>query len=201
MTHDERKQFGKRVQEGRKKKGWSMLQLLVAAAAIDPTLRTSIPTLNRLENGGLLPSEEVRGVTCKDTSHNVRLRAAVAAALDIPLSVAASAPVEPVVVAAPAAASSPVEQAPKRDGRKGNTFKAAQVALAAKRAAQKAGAEESTENPKYAKFYTSLTTRNGFSMGAIRSTLRQLNALGIPTDEVRANIKQRFSEFVDSLDT
>lgn len=195
MTFEERKEFGKKVQEARKQKGWSVIQLLMAATAIDPTLRTSIPTLSRLENGGLLPTEEARGISCKDTSHNVKLRSVVAAALGMPT------PTSVTALAKSSESIASVKPEPKKDGRKGNTFKAAQVALAAKRAAQKAGADTSKESIKYAKFYTSLTNGNGFSIGAIRSTLRQLNVLGIPTDEVRAHIKQRFGEFVDSLDT
>ena len=79
-----------------------------------------------------------------------------------------------------------------------NGMDAARAVRDANRAAGKP--QGRSQIPKMVKFYTSLTTDHGFSVGAIRATLRQLTALGIPTDSVRGEIKKRFADYIDTLE-
>ena len=204
MTHEERKVFGQAAQAARKAKGWSISQLLTAITVLERDFAPSTTSLKRMELGGALLSEANRNTTLQDSEFNARLRSVVAKVFGMPApssgTYAPKAVAPPIPPPAPKnATSAPQPVTTPAPADKKDPWANAR----AKRAINQPGHEAKTPSgykQTYQQVYFQLENKHGFSRAAVRTTLTNLNRLGLPTVEVKRAMMEQFAKFLDSID-
>lgn len=173
MTFAEAEQFGKYVKEVRAAKGITIEDVVSLIEAKFPMLHVTEGAIKRIERGGVWAYEIERGIKERvlDAPHQVRLRTAIAAVLDMK----------------------------HQEARMANTTKTTEskkeaVTVNATTTFKKESGFRVVRKDR------SFVTNHGFSAVMVKDTLANIKTLGLPTKDVKAALVKKFAEYVETLD-